>query len=151
MEEAVELAIKGHTRGKVNGGLDPTEKSALEGLGHVGYPTENFHSPQLVQEVDLVIVYGSNICFEALRQEESVCWPIFIRLNQTIFDHSGVASIAENEDQVVEVIRTVAKGRQVVPDKKQLEKFFYAHVEGASGTTPVLERYSSLISSFLKN
>ena len=151
MEEAVELTIKGHTRGKLTGGLDPTEESALEELSHVRYPTENIHSPQLVQEADLVVVYGSSICFEALRQEKPVCWPTFVCPNPTIFDQSGLVSIANNEDQVVEVIRTVAKGRQVVPDKKQLEKFFYAHVEGASGTTPVLERYSSLISSFLKN
>jgi hypothetical protein len=150
-EKNVKLIVKGHTRGKESGGLSLSEEKAIDSFGNVSYPDDQVHSPYLVEQSDIVIVYGSSICFEALRQEKPVCLPKFVCPNPTIFDQSGLVSIADNEDQVIEVIRTAAKGRQAMPDKKKLEKFFYAHVEGASGTTPVLERYSNLISSFLKN
>jgi|TARA_B100002003_G_scaffold237343_1_gene254328 hypothetical protein len=149
LEENVRLIIKGHTRGRVTGGLNPSEESILDQSGRVVFPNENIHSPQLVKNADLVIVYGSSICFEALRQCKPVCWPRFICPNLTIFDQSGLVSIAQSEDEVVGMIRAVENGEQGTLDESSLDEFFRIHVEGGSDDTSVLQRYSDVISSFL--
>jgi len=149
-EDQVRLVIKGHTRGRDAGGLSLSEEKMLDQLGNVLYPDEKIHSPDLVEQADLVVVYGSSICFEALRQGKVIVWPRFVCANPTIFDEGGVVTVAESEKEVIETIRAVAKGKKLFPSQALLDAFFYTHVEGDSAQATVLERYAKRIGTYLE-
>ncbi len=148
-QKSVTLIIKGHTRGKESGGLSPSEEKNLDRFDNVFYPGEDLHSPYLVAQSDVVIVYGSSICFEALRQSRTVIWPRFVCRNRTIFDTENVVTVAEDEGEVIEVMRDALEGNVSRVPQQRLDSFFCTHVEGGVSEVSVLDRYSNRIKSCL--
>jgi len=140
-QKSITLIIKGHTRGKESGGLSPSEEKHLDRFDNVFYPREDLHSPYLVAQSDVVIVYGSSICFEALRQSKTVIWPRFVCRNRTIFDSENVVTVAEDKYEVIELIRAAKNGVRSVPTQISLDAFYRKHAEGGSTQRSVLERY----------
>jgi len=147
-QKSVTLIIKGHTR-KKSGGLSPSEEKNLDRFDNVFYPGDDLHSPYLVAKADVVIVYGSSICFEALRQNKTVIWPRFVCRNRTIFDTENVVTIAEDEGEVIEVIGEALKGNASRVSQSSLGAFFSTHVEGGVSEVSVLDRYTNRIKSCL--
>ena len=147
-QKSVTLIIKGHTR-KKSGGLSPSEEKNLDRFDNVFYPGDDLHSPYLVAKADVVIVYGSSICFEALRQNKTVIWPRFVCRNRTIFDTENVVTIAEDEGEVIEVIGEALKGNASRVSQSSLGSFFSTHVEGGVSEVSVLDRYTNRIKSCL--
>jgi hypothetical protein len=140
-QKSVTLIIKGHTRGKESGGLSLSEEKSLDRFDNVFYPGEDLHSPYLVAQSDVVIVYGSSICFEALRQSKPVIWPRFVCRNRTIFDAENVVTVAEDECEAIELIRAARNGARSVPAQISLDAFYRKHVEGGSTQRSALEKY----------
>ena len=149
-EKEVTLVIKGHTRGKESGGLSLSEEKSLDRFGNVLYPDDQVHSPYLVDQSDVVIVYGSSICFEALRQGKTVIWPRFVCSNRTIFNQGEIVTHAEDEYEVIQIIRAAVNGVRPVPTQKNLESFFRIHVEGGKNQSSVLRQYAETITSYLR-
>lgn len=143
--ENVELIIKGHTRGQ-SGGLTQLDENELAEYDSVRFAGNNVHSPELVGLSNLVIVYGSSICFEALRQHKPVCRPSFICNNTTIFDDPNVTFDAKTDDDVISYIRGL-RTTTVLPSNECLRKFFAVHVENGENNKPVLESYMELINT----
>ena len=148
-EKEVTLVIKGHTRGKESGGLSLSEEKSLDRFGNVLYPDDQVHSPYLVDQSDVVIVYGSSICFEALRQGKTIIWPRFVCRNRTIFDSANVVNVVENEHEVIQAIRDAGRGRRRVASQSKLSSFFHVHVEGELTGRSVLDRYADRINEYL--
>ncbi len=148
-EQDTQLVIKGHTRGKYSGGLSPIEEQSLAKFDSITFADDGLHSPLLVSMANAVIVYGSSICFEALRQHIPVCRPKYICSNNTIFDNSGLVYEAECEDEVVEFIRDI-ESHKIKFEEDLLEKFFQEHVENNSTNYDVLESYVNLIAKYLE-
>tara|TARA_Y100001934_G_scaffold282663_1_gene397533 strand:- start:1794 stop:3011 length:1218 start_codon:yes stop_codon:yes gene_type:complete len=149
-EKEVTLIIKGHTRGRESGALSVSEEKSLDRFGNVVYPDDELHSPYLIEQSDVVIVYGSSICFEALRQGRMVIWPRFVCSNRTIFNEGEIVTHAEDECTVIKKIRAAVNGVRSVPTQKNLESFFRIHVEGGETQSSVLSQYAETIRSYLR-
>jgi len=147
-QEDTQLVIKGHTRGRSDGGLSISEEKSLGRFKSLIYADDRIHSPELVHQADVVVVYGSSICFEALRQRKLVCWPKYICRNRTIFDESGVVVVANNEQDVINTIQASSNGKPVLPDESELDHFFTNHVEGGRQGCETLQNYTQLIASY---
>ena len=148
-EKSIKLIIKGHTRGKESGGLSLIEEQVLDSFGGVLYPDDQVHSPHLVEQSDVVVVYGSSICFEALQQGKIVIWPRFLCRNRTIFDTERVVTVVEDEGEVIKVIRDRVEGYKPLVAQSKLNSFFHAHVEGQLTEGSVLDRYADRIKAYL--
>jgi hypothetical protein len=148
-EQDTQLVIKGHTRGKYSGGLSFIEEQSLSEFDSVTFADDGLHSPLLVSLANAVIVYGSSICFEALRQHIPVCRPKYICSNNTIFDGSGLVYEAECEDEVLEFIRDIESHKTKFAENL-LERFFQEHVENNSINYDVLECNVNLIAKYLE-
>lgn len=146
--ENVELIIKGHTRGN-SGSLTQLDEEELAEYESVRFADNSVHSPALVSLSDVVIVYGSSICFEALRQHKPVCRPSFICNNTTIFDDPDLTFNAKTEEDVISYIRGL-RTAAMRPSKERLTKFFAAHVENGENNHPVLNSYMELIDSQIR-
>ena len=149
-DKDVNLIIKGHTRGRSDGGLSISEEKVLEKFGSLTYADDKTHSPELVHRADLVVVYGSSICFEALRQRKPVCWPKFVCHNDTIFDRAGVVTVANNEEDVINMIHSYKNGKIVMPSENELNKFFANHLGAEKDEDSVLQDYVDLIAMHTK-
>jgi hypothetical protein len=151
-KENVNLVIKGHTRGRETGGLSLDEEKRLDKYPSIKYADEQLHSPFLVKQADVVIVFGSSICFEALQQRVPVCKPNFLSRNITIFDNSGLVFEANTEEDVIRFVTSEELRRSVMPTEEVLENFFKEHIEGSdnSPNTEVLLKYTNLIESTSK-
>mgnify|MGYP005641173533 CR=1 FL=1 len=151
-KENVNLVIKGHTRGRVTGGLSEDEEKRLDKYPSIKYADERLHSPFLVKQADVVIVFGSSICFEALQQRVPVCKPNFLSRNITIFDNSGLVFEANTEEEVIRFVTSEELRRSAMPTEEVLENFFKEHIEGRddSPNTEVLLKYTNLIESTSK-
>ncbi len=143
------LMIKGHTRGRQTGGLTPEEEKGLDGYDSVEYAEDGMHSPALVAESDVVVVYGSSICFEALLQRKPVCRPGYLSRNQTIFEESGVVFDARNEEEVITFINDQRLNKSRLVDSEVLARFLDCHVENKRDNSGVLQSHVDLISSKL--
>ena len=137
------MIIKGHTR-KQSGGLTQLDEKDLAEYDSVRFADNNVHSPALVGLSDLVIVYGSSICFEALRQHKPVCRPSFICNNTTIFDDPDLTFNAKTDGDVISYIRGL-RTTTMLPSKECLTKFFATHVENGENNKTVLQSYMELI------
>ncbi len=151
-KESVSLVIKGHTRGRVTGGLSDDEEKRLDKYPSIKYADERLHSPFLVTQADVVIVFGSSICFEALQQRVPVCKPNFLSRNITIFDNSGLVFEANTEEEVIRFVTSEELRRSAMPTEEVVENFFEEHIEGRddSPDTEVLLKYANLIESTSK-
>ena len=150
-EEDIELIVKGHTRGVTTGTLTQVEEAILEKTGNISFAGPEMHSPALVELADVVIVYGSSICFEALRQRKLVCRPLFLCTNNTIFEGSGLVYEARSDEEVIAYVCNYEIEREKSIDETVLEEFFDTHVENKNMKDGVLQEYVNLIcSSFNK-
>ena len=150
-EENVELIVKGHTRGMTTGTLTRVEESILEKAGKISFAGPEMHSPALVELADVVIVYGSSICFEALRQRKLVCRPLFLCRNNTIFEGSGLVYEAKSDEEVLSYVSNYEIEREKSIDETLLEEFFDTHVENENMGDGVLQEYVNLIHSSIDN
>ncbi len=146
-EEKIELIIKGHTRGVTSGTLTPAEEALLEKRETVSFAGPEAHSPALVELADIVIVYGSSICFEALRQRTLVCRPLYLCRNNTIFEGTGLVYEARSEEEVTAYVRNYEIERENLIDETLLKQFFDTHVENNNRGEGVLQEYVNLIHS----
>jgi len=150
-EEKIELIIKGHTRGVTSGTLTCAEEALLEKRGTVSFAGPEAHSPALVGLADVIIVYGSSICFEALRQRKLVCRPLFLCRNNTIFEGSGLVYEARSDEEVTAYVRNYEIEKENSIDETLLKKFFDTHVENNNRGEGVLQEYVNLINSSIYN
>ena len=146
-QENLRLIIKGHTRGRHVGGLSAKEEDLLGNYPSVEYAENNDHSPTLVALSDIVIVYGSSICFEALLQGKPVCRPQYLSSNTTIFDQSGMVFGANTEQQVISFIRSFKVSISSPINDSDLDNFLGIHTENTNHGGNVLESYVELLVS----
>ena len=146
-QENIRLIIKGHTRGRHVGGLTAKEEDLLGNYPSVEYAENNDHSPTLVALSDIVIVYGSSICFEALLQGKPVCRPQYLSSNTTIFDQSGMVFGANTEQQVISFIRNFTESNSSPINDSDLDNFLGIHTENTNHGGNVLESYVELLAS----
>jgi len=146
-EEKIELIIKGHTRGVTTGTLTPAEEAILEKTETISFAGPEEHSPALVGRADVVIVYGSSICFEALRQRKLICRPRFLCRNNTIFDGSRLVYEASSDEEVIAYVCNYEIEKEKSIDETVLEEFFDTHVENKNMKDGVLQEYVNLICS----
>ena len=149
-EDNVCLVIKGHTRGKSTGGLNESEEKLITSYDSVVIADDDIHSPTLISVADMVIVYGSSICFEALSQNVLVCRPLFLCSNRTIFDNSGMVHEVSGEEDVIRLIRNVDCLQSRLEDK-ELKRFLGEHVDNYFQHGGVLEAHVNLISNTLQS
>ena len=150
-EEKIELIIKGHTRGVTSGTLTCAEEALLEKRGTVSFAGPEAHSPALVGLADVVIVYGSSICFEALRQRKQVCRPLYLCRNNTIFEGSGLVYEARSDEEVTAYVRNYEIEKKNSIDETLLVEFFDIHVENKNRGEGVLQEYVNLINTSIYN
>jgi len=150
-EEDIELIVKGHTRGVTTGTLTQVEEAILEKTGNISFAGPETHSPALVELADVVIVYGSSICFEALRQRKLVCRPLHLCRNNTIFEGSGLVYEARSDEEVTAYVRNYEIEKKNSIDETLLVEFFDIHVENKNRGEGVLQEYVNLINTSIYN
>ena len=150
-EENIELIVKGHTRGLTTGTLTSVEEAILEKTGTISFAGPETHSPALVGLADVVIVYGSSICFEALRQRKLVCRPLHLCRNNTIFEGSGLVYEARSDEEVTAYVRNYEIEKKNSIDETLLVEFFDIHVENKNRGEGVLQEYVNLINTSIYN
>ena len=120
----LEIFVKGHTRGDaVSDSTIGQQKTSP--LLHWNCAEE---SPALIRRANIVINFGSSVAIEAIVTGVPVIYPKYLHSNQTIFDDSGTVHMADNEDQVVEFLNQLKRGKLPGTSESAVRAFLKSEV-----------------------
>ena len=138
------LIIKDHTRGRT-GGLTQEERKRFE--AHPNVETDvRADSPALIAWSDAVINFGSSIGIEVLLQDKVLINPLYLHTNRTIFEETGAAVNAHNDEEVLSTLAMIGEGRGAkIPDKNR-DKLYREIIYGGKEPFDVLDYYYQRLS-----
>ena len=147
--ENVSLMIKVNTRG--TGSFSDEELDQFRGHLNVTFPNIDQHSTVLIKSADLVVNFASSIGLEAILQKKPVCNPVYLNVNTTIFDGSGVVFDAMDDNEVLHFFETVKRGNHVRATDEALNRFLEKYILGGETNGDVLRNYVKCISKDVNN
>lgn len=138
------LIIKDHTRGQT-GGLNDEERKNFETYPNVE-TNVSAHSPALIAWSDAVINFGSSIGIEALLQDKTLINPFYLHTNKTIFEKTGAAFNASDNEEVLSVLSMIRNGKNAKVPETDKNQLFKEIIYGGRERFDVLDYYYQCLS-----
>jgi len=105
------LTVKDATReGKEY--YDRNKKSKSLGNSLVGWYGNEIHSPALIEWADLVIVIGGSIGIEAILQNKTLIYPLYLNTNSTLYEYFQAAYCPNSYEELKEIITESLNGKK---------------------------------------
>ena len=106
------LAVKDATReGKEY--YDKNKKAKTLGDSLVGWYGNDVHSPSLIEWADVVIVIGGSIGIEAILQNKTLIYPLFLNTNSTLYEYFEAAYCPKNYQQLERFLQIIINGKEL--------------------------------------
>ena len=131
----IHFVIKGHTRI----GLSGLNRNINEKF--ITYEESN----NIIANIDIAIIYGTSITFQALQKKVPVVLPSYIDNNDHIFTKYNACFNALSQNQVIDFINNFDKQKYLSQNQKNIEKFINKIVYDYKNYDNMMGKYDSLL------
>lgn len=127
----INFIIKGHTRS----GLSSIENNLYNNF------VTNEETNNIISNIDVAIVYGTSIVFQALQKNVPVIIPSYIDNNEHLFLRYKTCFDAKNEDDIIEFIENFNKSDFISEKNKYIKNFINKIVYNNKNYEEMMEDY----------
>lgn len=140
------LTVKDATReGKEY--YDRNKKANTLGNSLVGWYGNEVHSPALVDWADIVIVIGGSIGIEAILQNKTLIYPLYLNTNSTLYEYFEAAYCPETYEELKNLLIDKINGKDL-PElkgaKELIKEIVYAGKERFNVPQKYYEQFKAL-------
>ncbi len=140
------LTVKDATReGKEY--YDKSKKANALGDSLVGWYGNEVHSPALIEWADVVIVIGGSIGIEAILQNKTLIYPLYLNTNLTLYEYFKAAHCPESYQELENLLLDKVKGRdlpELFGADELIKEIVYAGKEKYNVPQKYYEQFKSL-------